>query len=676
MDVVRIMKLGCRGLYSYKDTAAVDVVDRVAIVGPNNSGKSNLFRMIRLFADTLSKSHTLEDRQIAKGVDDPYLELRIKLSESETEKIVDFFSFCRNPTYRDVEFVEYENRAQLVTLLDEIIVGVFWKKTARHGIQTSVKIEFVKIGLRMYGNINSVLHISDRFTSEDPESEEVDRTMPLCNLLDTLSDQAGAKSEVVEFFRNQKAIAGSNLKEEYGKVSEHAKRALADIQSYVGFPDHIAELEIKFTRLIGAILVRGVVHSPDSRHICGPSAWTVTESLKIQDNRVNICEPYGEKINAQQYNATLKQVALFKSVMPAETLAGDGSNLPSFLFTLKTSHALVNRKRFEEIQEAFAHVFESERLKFDVILKHQKLAEQHSDISAHRIPTFPIPVVVIFNDRSVEEFPVADAGAGVGESIYLLALVLGSSDSVVLLDEPSINMHPGLTRAILKKIYNVGKNQIIITTHSPAILGFAAFENSAGILYVRRAGSSSIIRTLDGETFEQLKKGRNMLRYTIDPGIFFARCVILVEGESDKILLLGIWKRLEPSLRDDVNYNDVMVTPVLGEKNFSTYRKILDAFGVPYLILADNDAKKSLEGRIQTVHKGTEELGDCPVLVIKNGTLEDLMKDADPEAYARVCKNKLKTANAFDFVEAVRDPGKNLRLFVAMLRKAVCLAKG
>ena len=674
--MVRITGLKCRGLYSYKDTVAVDVPNRAVIVGPNNSGKSNLFRMIRLFTDTLSKPSALEDRHIAKGVDDPCLELRMELSKAETEEIVDFFSFDHNASSHEMEFVKYKNRAQLVTLLDEISVGVFWTKTAMYGIQTSVKIEFSKAGLKIYGNIRSVLHISDSSALEVAENEEVGRTTPLSNLLTELSDQASAKSKVAEFFRNRKAIVGSNLKEEYGGISEHAKRVLTGIQSYVGFPSHVAELEIKFTRLIGAILVRGVIHSPDSRHIGGPSVWTVTESLKIPDDQEDAWGLQGEKGTAKQYIAALKHVALFKSIMPAETLAGDGSNLPSFLLTLKTSPIHANRKRFENIQGAFADVFESEKLEFDVVLNHQNFTEQSLGGRERWTPTFPTPVVVV-SYRSGEEFPVADAGAGVGESIYLLTLVLGSSDSVVLLDEPSINMHPGLTRTILKKIYGMAGNQILITTHSPAIVGFTAFENSARILYVRRTESSSTIRTLDGKTLKRFEKDRNRLRYMIDPGVFFAGCVILVEGESEKSLLLGIWSSSEPGTGHGMNYDDVMVAPVHGKKTFRTYRKILDAFGVPHMILADSDAKNLFEKECEVVCKDTEKLGDCRVFVIKDGKLEDLMKDIDREAYDMACaKSESKAAIAFDFAEELRRSGKDVGLFRSMLRKAVCLAKG
>ena len=478
--MVRITKLECRGLYSYRDPLAVDLSDMVVIVGPNNSGKSNIFRLIRLLADTLSSSLGLKDHEIAKGVNDSCLELRMTLSEAETVKIVDFFSFYYKQDDSNIKFSEYENRAQLVALLDEIAVGVFWKKTAMSGIRSHVEIEFMKIGLKMYGHINSELCISDRFDSEIMESRDVDRTSWLPELLGKLSDHAGAKIEVAGFFRDRRAIAGGSIYENYGEIPEHAKRALADLKSYVNPSSKTTDMWVTLTKIIGKILVRGIVHSPDSRYINGPSVWTMAESLKIPTNKEEDVLGLGDaKSKADQYNAMLEQAAFFKSAELEETLVGDGSNLPSFLFGLKTSPIHANRERFEAVQKAFEDVFRSEKLKFDVILMRQKPVKRGSVSLKPWTHTFPIPEVVV-NDGSGEEFPVEDAGAGVGESIYLLALVMGSGDSVVLLDEPSINMHPSLTRAVLEKICSAGENQILIATHSPAIAGFVAFENLAG----------------------------------------------------------------------------------------------------------------------------------------------------------------------------------------------------
>ena len=670
---VRITKLQCRGLYSYRKQVSADVSDRAVIVGPNNSGKSNFFRLIRLLADALSRPPALKDAQIARGVLDPSLGLRVKLSRDEAERIVDFFSFFV-PNDRIMRFYEYENRDLLARLLDEIAVGVSWEKTAKYGIQADVEIEFLKIGLVTSGDILGKLRIGAQGVSGQ-EASMVDQTTPLRDLLIKLSDQASAKSTTVEFFRN-KRLEMLDLKEDHHKISEHGKRTLADLQSYVGVSGE-ASRSVRFTELVGEILARSTIHSPDNRDIDGMLAQDRIESLKLLPGQEEVLKS-GE---AGAYNGALVRVARFKRSVPAEALAADGSNLSSFLLGLKTSPVPADRERFESIRRAFGSVFGPERLRLDVVLERP---EHEGDTAGrpHLRRTFAAPAAVI-TDGSGQQFRAADAGAGLRESIYLLALVLGSRDAVILLDEPSINMHPGLTRAILGEIFGNEGNQILITTHSPAIVGFAAFENSSKVLYVRNAGPSSTVSALEGEAFERFDKDRSRLRHLIDPAIFFAKRVVLVEGPSDQSLLAGV---AEYKAGEDQKYNlarrNVLILYINGAGNFEKYIDLLEAYEIPYVVLADRDdgnrkRRKWLENR-----NAAEFPSDCEsaigadiVLVEKN--LEYLMKSIDGPAFeaAEKAGGDSKIAAAIEFCRTMRekDP-QNLCRITAFLDH--CIGRG
>ena len=630
---MRIVELSLGGLYSYREPLTVDVPDKVVIVGPNNSGKSNFFKTLKFFAGALSGSEP-DWNKISKGAHDPSMRLRIKLSKSEAEKIVDFFSFYDEPDNRGLGFVEYENRARLEALLDELAVRVFWKKSADSRIEIRAEIEFAKAHLKMY-KLRGRWHVSDRFGA-DTKRRNGDRAPFVHELLAGLTDGIDAKTRAAQFFRDCGAIADSNARNRDEQVSERGRTVLAGLGSYIKIKESFSP-EIEITRVLGAILERGMVYSPDRRH---------TDMRHSTPRRAPSAPP-----------------------VLSQTLAYDGSNLSSFLLGLKTSPDYDRRKRFREIRKSFESVFTFEKLKFDVILKD---ADAGFRTRAHAVQ---VPVTVVVNEESREEFPLADMGTGVAESIYVLALVLGSRDSVVLLDEPSLNMHPGLMRAVLDGIRDVGGNQLMISTHSPAIVRFMAFENSAGIFCVRKSRSSSTIKALDGEALGQLV-GKTQLRHLVDPGIFFAGCAVLVDGESDKNLLIGVWDGLEYESQCGINRNDVAVVRVDGKENFEKYTKILDPVGVPYMILADDDAADLFEEKTP-VSKETEDLGDCPVLVIENGDLEALMRDIDQEAYNKASHNcKSKVAVAFKFAELVRNCGGKTKLLRAIFRKAAGLADG
>ena len=661
---MRITKLESEGLYSYRSPLAVDVPDRVAIVGPNNSGKSNLFKMLEFFADALSGSSAPEGRKISKGAPDPRLKLHIKLSRSEAGKIVDFFSFYDRSGKRGLGFFEYKNRDRLEALLDEVSVEVFWKKTADSKITTRAQVEFVKTGIKMYEDYRE-WSISDEFAAE-PKNQDRDQQPPIHELLAKLTGNTDAKTEVVQFFRDHGAITMSGLREVGGQVSGRGLDVLTSLSSYAKIEVNHIPKEIEITRIMWAILDRGIIHSPDSRHIDKPSILSMVGELTtpISGN------PKLRREEDAYYNETLMLIAASKSPELRETLADDGSNLSSFLLRLKTAPSYTRRKRFKNIQKSFEKVFGFERLKFDVILKDAGTGKASKNPRAVQVP-----VTVVVNEESGEEFPLSDAGRGVGETIYLLALVLGSSGSVILLDEPSLNMHPGLMRSVLEEIHDTKENQIVIATHSPAIVRFMAFENSAGVFYVRKNRLSSTVRALGSEELARLA-GKTRLRHIIDPGIFFARCVVLVEGESDKNLLIGVWSSLERESKRGMGHNDMSVVSVGGKGNFEAYRKILDPFGVPYMILADKDAE-GLFDESEAVSGKTKKLGDCPVLVIKDGDLEALMRSIDPEAYDKAAQNcASKVAIAFEFAETVRGSERKTRLLRAIFRKAASLAGG
>ena len=57
--LVRLNRLAVEGLFSYAARQEVEFSDRTVIVGPNNSGKSNLFRAIGTIADALLRDRGL-----------------------------------------------------------------------------------------------------------------------------------------------------------------------------------------------------------------------------------------------------------------------------------------------------------------------------------------------------------------------------------------------------------------------------------------------------------------------------------------------------------------------------------------------------------------------------------------------------------------------------------------
>jgi len=262
----------------------------------------------------------------------------------------------------------------------------------------------------------------------------------------------------------------------------------------------------------------------------------------------------------------------------------------------------------------------------------------------------------MIEDENLQRQFVADqVGRGLLESIYLLTLAYGVENSVIFLDEPAVNLHPSLMKAIAKSLQNPDlKNQFIIITHSPELASYEIFDNKASIVYVRKKNQSSIAKTLSGDVKKWFDQDRHKLKHQIDTRIFFGKSVILTEGDSDKNLLDGIANSLElkdPDIK--ITNNDVVITQVGSKNNFKKYIDLMKTLDIPYLALGDLDAKNLL-GVSGIINKDTIKFENS-TLIIEHGNLEDLMKEIDLDIYTQsVNENgKSKPAVAYTFAEEI-----------------------
>lgn len=86
----------------------------------------------------------------------------------------------------------------------------------------------------------------------------------------------------------------------------------------------------------------------------------------------------------------------------------------------------------------------------------------------------------IFENSAGEEFDINDLSSG-EKQLFLRTLsikMLEPDNSIILIDEPELSLHPKWQQRIIEVYKNIGKNnQIIVATHSPHILGGVSNEN-------------------------------------------------------------------------------------------------------------------------------------------------------------------------------------------------------
>ena len=86
----------------------------------------------------------------------------------------------------------------------------------------------------------------------------------------------------------------------------------------------------------------------------------------------------------------------------------------------------------------------------------------------------------IFENSAGEEFDINDLSSG-EKQLFLRTLsikMLEPKNSIILIDEPELSLHPKWQQRIIEVYKKIGENnQIIIATHSPHILGSVSSEN-------------------------------------------------------------------------------------------------------------------------------------------------------------------------------------------------------
>ena len=220
------------------------------------------------------------------------------------------------------------------------------------------------------------------------------------------------------------------------------------------------------------------------------------------------------EINFQKMNVastTLVQEYKFINIVNTNLI----KDIPSYIATKMISAMLKNKnekvgdvqkKVFNEINEIF------ENLSIDV--KVEDISQDGRNIT-------------LFTNSSGDEFDINELSSG-EKQLFLRTLaikMLNPENSIILIDEPELSLHPKWQQRIVDVYRKIGENnQIIIATHSPHILGSVKKEN---IMLLDKDGEGKIVvRTGDelydsyGQPTDRVLKDIMGLQTTRNPKVF------------------------------------------------------------------------------------------------------------------------------------------------------------
>ena len=150
--------------------------------------------------------------------------------------------------------------------------------------------------------------------------------------------------------------------------------------------------------------------------------------------------------------------------------------------------------------------------------------------------------------------------------------------SFVAIEEPESHLHPEAVHLLKNKIYEIAeKNQVIISTHSP--------------IFVDRENIDSNIIINDGKAAPagNLKVIREVLGIKTSDNLKNAEQVLVVEGESDFIILQAVLPLLSKVLKEKLKENFLIIEELRGSSNIKYRIGELKSSFCSYHILLDND---------------------------------------------------------------------------------------
>ncbi len=175
----------------------------------------------------------------------------------------------------------------------------------------------------------------------------------------------------------------------------------------------------------------------------------------------------------------------------------------------------------------------------------------------------------------------------------ILGLPATAAESTVLLiEEPELNIHPHGVRKIAKDLNTLAglaNQQVLLCTHSPHFVDLA---NAEAITLVHKTTAEEGTKTRQcgsplaaGADAELKRKQFNAATY-FNPDrseLFFAEKIILVEGPTEKKILPYL------ALLLDCHRQGVSVIDCDGKFNLRLFMEVLNAFKLPYAVLHDLD---------------------------------------------------------------------------------------
>ncbi len=597
--MVRIRFMEINGLHSYgREKNRIDFGEKTLIVGPNNSGKSSIFKALDFFLRSLTE-YTDRDSGPWHGQDAHEMTVAFALDESERWYTA------------EVLLIHSVRDTQKFTLAQRNTVE--WLACRLQNITLTIRWIEDKFSSRSY-HPQYILHLDElEVTINSPEYNNnvwaaKDSAVPPRPLIKNQSF-----GSVME-----KSTPQDSLKNEL--VSLLWRRSLA------------------VTNVPAMGYLNRETLTPDEKS-------RIQSLLDVSENRIphysDECPffvAFGRMLRPKFVFISEQRMFSDSNDLEKMPLKSDGSNMHSFLFWLKNGDGH-RQKAYAAIQDKFKKIHNWDGMPFLISVTEKQTRETQQNLGSKGGQVHPGRAVTSFPDTSGLTRGFVDfayVGAGIKETLFLLSSCFVGQDRVILMDEPAANLHPTMIKRLMHEILapngQVEPGQIAVITHSSAMASLEMLSSANKIVRVDRREYSEIVQP---SKKDEGWISKNLATFhLLKPDILFSHRVILVEGESDKIFVEAILNLCAESENRNADY---IVVNVGGKHSFKKFQTFLNIFKMNFVVLADVDAKgmfKPQDTAALTANSLSQNnsLGDKAVYILEKD-LEHMLACLDQKIY-------------------------------------------
>ena len=245
--------------------------------------------------------------------------------------------------------------------------------------------------------------------------------------------------------------------------------------------------------------------------------------------------------------------------------------------------------------------------------------------------------------------------------VFLVETKEGHSNTILLLDEPGLSLHPIAQYDLAKFFRKLSEeNQLVYTSHSPFLVDMENLGNVKAVYVDSQTGRtlvSSNLRYNEADAEKSIFPVHAALGLTVSDTLLLGCLPILVEGPSDQIYLNLIKRKLIGN-GDLKNSKEIVFIPTGGVRGMGPVTKLVTSRdeSLPYVLLdSDNfgkDYQKQLKkGRYRDEKEKVLGVGDF--LGEKEYEIEDLLPSA---AIVTIIDRRYRTEQSFEDVFKAGEP--------------------